>query len=285
MHSSSNRWISATYYFSWVWSTLLPQIEREGHTSFDPAQTDGSPFVPLLGYTWKISYGDGSGALGTVGTAAVNIGGAIVSNQAIELATSIAPSLIEDISIDGIVGFGWSNINTVKPVRQTTFFDKLKSTLPLPVFTADLRHDASGTYDFGFINASRYSGGDIYYQDVNTSKGYWQFSTAGYAVGTGSLVSPPSGLYPTIVDTGTSLLLMQDDLVEAYYEEVEMAEYDDEQQGYVFPCDATLPDLAIRVGSYSAVVGSQYLVYVEYAPDCKFCFLLWCKGCVADCCL
>lgn len=271
----------------WVWSTGLPASEQAGHTCYNLTNPDGTlSITPKKGYSWRISYGDGTGASGVVGTASVNIGGGTVTSQSVELATSISSTLVSDTKIDGIAGFGFSKTNTVRPIRQLGFFDKLKIQLSLPIFTADLKHNAPGSYDFGFINSSKYTGDSIYYTNVTASSGFWMFAASGYAVGSGAAILPHGGLYPTIVDTGTSLLLMQQDMVEAYYAQVASATFDSTQGGYVFPCDSALPDLTIEVGSYSAVIGSEYMVYVMYDAICKFVLalpiaLLW-GGSLAD---
>jgi Eukaryotic aspartyl protease len=45
-----------------------------------------------------------------------------------------------------------------------------------------------GTYDFGTIDSSKYTG-TITYIDVDTANGFWEFTGSGYAVGSGSFVS------------------------------------------------------------------------------------------------
>jgi hypothetical protein len=45
-----------------------------------------------------------------------------------------------------------------------------------------------GTYDFGTIDSSKYTG-TITYIDVDTDNGFWEFTGSGYAVGSGSFIS------------------------------------------------------------------------------------------------
>jgi len=257
-----------TNHFSWVFSTSLPAAEEAGHTDFNPSKTTNRNFSYLQGYRWEIQYGDSSTASGTVGLGEVSIGGAVVSNQAVELATSLSESLASDTYINGIVGFAWSDINTIKPKQQKTWFDNVKSTLPLPIFTADLRHSEPGSYDFGFIDTTKFIGDNIAYQAVTTKYGYWMIAFHGYSIGNEKIIMPVED--PAIVDTGTSLLMMEQDLVEAYYDQIPESEYNEYQGGFLVPCTAVLPALTLQFGNYTVVIGSQYMTYGEVSPTLCF---------------
>lgn len=50
----------------WVFSTELPAASQSGHSVYNPATSTTKKL--LSGYTWSISYGDGSGASGNVYT-------------------------------------------------------------------------------------------------------------------------------------------------------------------------------------------------------------------------
>lgn len=77
---------------------------------------------------------------------------------------------------------------TVKPKSQTTFFDTVKSQLDAPLFAVTLKHNAPGSYDFGYIDNSKYTG-KITYTDVDNSQGFWGFTADGYAIGNGQSTS------------------------------------------------------------------------------------------------
>ncbi|KAL1305500.1 hypothetical protein AAFC00_002373 [Neodothiora populina] len=237
----------------WVFSSLLPTSQQRGHAVY------GATGARESGETWKISYGDGSGASGVVYADTVVVGKVTATSQAVEAATSISSAFVSDTDSDGLLGLAFSSINTVTPQQQTTFFDTVKSSLARKLFTVDLKKGAAGSYDFGYIDSSKYSG-SITYVPVNTANGFWQFTTTGYAVGSGSTVSTS---YSAIADTGTTLLLLPDSIVSAYYAKVSGAKYDNNQGGYVFSCSATLP-------SFTAVIGGQKFVipgsYMNYAP-------------------
>ncbi|KAF7917517.1 uncharacterized protein EAE97_012045 [Botrytis byssoidea] len=244
----------------WVFSTQLATASQSGHQNYDASKS--TSFKAIQGATWSISYGDGSGAAGNVGTDTVNIGGATVTGQAIEMATAISASFVSDTQSNGLVGLAFSKLNTVKPAQQKTFFDNAMSQgLAQPVFTADLRKAAAGSYEFGNIDSTKFNG-SLTWAAVNTTQGFWQFSSGKFSVGGGPETAVPNG--QAIADTGTTLMLADANIVNGYYSKVQGAVNNQTVGGVTFPCAATLPDLAIDVGgTYMATVrGSD----INYAP-------------------
>lgn len=207
-------------------------------------------------YRTTVSYGDGSGASGDVYADTVEIGGVTATGQAVEAATSVSSSFSSDAENDGLVGFAFSSINTVQPEQQQTWFDTVKSSLDQPIFAVTLKYQTAGTYDFGYIDDSKYSG-SIVYVPVDSSQGFWQFTADGYSVDGQSTSSSLSA----IADTGTSLILIDDSVVSAYYDQVSGAQNSD---GYVFDCSATLPDFGITIGGQTFTVPGEY---INYAPN------------------
>jgi hypothetical protein len=244
----------------WVFNTELAANEQTGHTIFDPSKS--STFQTLTGSTFSISYGDGSGAAGNVGTDTVNIGGASVTGQAVELATAVSASFVQDTASNGLVGLAFSKLNTVQPAQQKTFFENAVSTLPEPVFTADLQHAAPGAYEFGAIDSTKFTGA-LNWAAINTTSGFWQFSSQTFSVSTGGGTTTVAG-GQAIADTGTTLMLADQSVVDAYYSQVQGAANDASVGGVTFPCSATLPDLSVDIGgSFQAtVLGSD----INFAP-------------------
>ena len=126
-----------------------------------------------------------------------------------------------------------------------TFFENAKSKLPAPLFTADLKKGSPGTYTFGFIDNTKYTG-EIAYVLVDSSKGFWQFSVDCF-----------------VIDGGSSGTTSFDGIVYAYYDGVSSASYDSGQGGYTFPCGTKLPSITFAIGGQNAVVPGSFL---EYAP-------------------
>ncbi|KAJ6044027.1 type I transmembrane sorting receptor [Penicillium canescens] len=247
----------------WVFSNGLPSSETAGHAVYIPS----ADAELLSGYTWDISYGDGSSASGDVYLDYVNVGGVTATSQAVEAAETISSEFEQDAS-DGLMGLAFSSINTVQPVSQLTFFANIQSSLASPLFCADLKYEAPGVYDFGFIDSSKYTG-SITYTSVDNSEGYWGFTASGYAIGSGSTVSTSiSG----IADTGTTLLLLSSSIVNKYYAKVSGATNSNTYGGWVFPCSATLPTFTTVINGYKAVIPAKYLNYAPVTTGSSTCF-------------
>ncbi|RAL14572.1 pepsin-like aspartic protease [Aspergillus homomorphus CBS 101889] len=248
----------------WVFSSELSASSRSGHNIYNP----GSSARKLNGYSWSISYGDGSSASGDVYKDRVTVGSVEAASQAVEAASQISAEFSQDTATDGLLGLAFSSINTVYPVPQTTFFDTVKSTLDAPLFAVDLKYHEAGTYDFGFIDSSKYSG-SLHYANVDSSRGFWQFTASGYGVGDRASYS---SAFSAIADTGTTLILLDDDIVSNYYAGVRGASYSYSYGGYVFSCYASLPDFSVRIGSYTAVVPGQYINYAPVNTGSSTCY-------------
>ena len=147
----------------------------------------------------------------------------------------------------------------MSPQKQLNFFDNVKSSFSQPVFTADLKKGAPGSYTFGIIDPTQYTG-SITYAAVSPSRGFWQITSNGYAIGTGSFQSSSIN---AVMDTGTSLLLLPNTIVAAYYAQVPSASLNRRLGGYTFDCGAPLRSFAVGIGSYQAIVPGSF---IEYAP-------------------
>lgn len=245
----------------WIFNTQLSPAAQAGHTNYDPAKS--TTFKALEGSSFLISYGDGSGAAGNVGTDTVDIGGVTVTSQAIELATAVSQSFRQDTANNGLVGLAFSKLNSVKPAKQKTFFDNVMPTLAESLFTADLRSQAAGAYEFGHIDTSRFNG-SLQWAAVNTTLGFWQFSSDSFEVVTANGTTQqlnPGG--QAIADTGTTLMLMNPAVVAAYYAQVPGAALNETVGGVTFPCAQELPDLRMAVGTNMVTVRGRE---INFAP-------------------
>lgn len=249
----------------WVFNTQLDSQSQAGHTIFDP--TKSSTFQTLNGATFNITYGDGSFSEGTVGLDTVNIGGATVTQQAIGLPTVVANSFVSDVSSNGLVGLAFSALNTIKPQQQKTFFANVVDNLAQPVFTANLKHGVAGAYEFGNVDQTQFTG-SLTQVPVDSSRGFWEFTSTQIAVGSAQAQTVTGGSGTAIADTGTSLLIVDDAVVNAYYSQVSGAQNSASVGGVVFPCTSTLPSLSVAIGnSYMAVIDGSLMNFSNAGTD------------------
>lgn len=220
----------------------------------------------MQGSEFDISYGDGSFANGPVGTDTVDIGGAVAQNQAIGLPTNVSDSFIEDTSSNGLVGLAFSKLNTVQPKQQNTFFANVAPTLDEPVMTALLKSGGAGQYEFGTIDKSLFQG-QMANISVDNSNGFWQFNSAQFAVGNGTMQQVKTAPI-AIADTGTTLMLVAPETATAYYEQVPGAVNAASVGGFIFPCNAELPDLSVATGDNNlATVPASVLNFSEVGTN------------------
>jgi len=185
-----------------------------------------------------------SGASGRVYIDKVSIGDLTVNDQAVEAATSVSRTFTRDNMNDGLIGLAFSKLNTIKPTSQKTWFDNVRPQLAAPVFTCTLKRRAVGTYDFGFVDKGKYRG-EIVWAPIRGGKGFWDFQTTAFQVGDGPV---QQYTVSAIADTGTSLWYMPRTVVDAYWEKVQGASYNQLQGGWVFPCSGPLPDITLMMG-------------------------------------
>lgn len=233
----------------------MPAEDQQGHTLYDPSKS--TTYHALTGATFAVNYGDGSQTYGLVGTDAVEVGGISVPNQAIELPYAVSARFANDSNRDGVLGLAFQSDNTIKPTPYPTFFESAIPSLQAPVFTANLKAGSAGSYQFGFIDNTAYSGSLQYTPVVNSANasGLWAFNTN-------------SGASVAIADTGTSLLMLDDEIVGEYWAPV--PGHTSDAEGITFPCGTQLPDFHIQLGEYAATIPGELINYAPATePGCE----------------
>lgn len=235
----------------------------------------------MVGSTWKISYGDGSSASGSVVTDSLTIGGIKVNHQAIECAQQLSESFKSGAG-DGLLGLAMGNINTVKPQRVQTPVENMitQKDITNSLFTAylgswrDAAEDDKGQsfYTFGYVDQEVLKHSNVtepYYTPlVDPEQGFWKFASPSYTI---NGVSCPCSGNAAIADTGTTLALVADSVCAAIYSKIPGAYYDSVNQGFVFPTDTKeedLPLVGFAVGSEGRVFncGKEDLLFAETEP-------------------
>ena len=95
----------------------MPRSELSGRPYYDPTQSSTSK--RLSGAMWEIQYGDGTTASGDVFTDTVSLANVTAPAQAIQAATQVSESFLEDPDCDGLMGLAFSQINTGKSSVRT----------------------------------------------------------------------------------------------------------------------------------------------------------------------
>ncbi|OJD18588.1 hypothetical protein AJ78_01429 [Emergomyces pasteurianus Ep9510] len=232
----------------WAFSDQLSEKQAGSHILYSPS----ADTKELGGYTWNLTYGDGNQAEGNVYTDTVTLGTLKVPSQAIGAAQSVSTGLTEGPA-DGILGLGFSSINSITPEGKAILFDTIKKRLDQPIFAAALKYEASGTYDFGYIDKKKYEG-EITYMDVDSSGGFWSVTFDGYGAGDVQAQAMIKG----IIDTGTSLIHLPRDIVQGYYSKVPGSKFDDSLGFWTYPCNGGV-DFALLVNAYKAVIPAAYI--------------------------
>lgn len=101
------------------------------------------------------------------------------------------------------------------------------------------------------------------YTDVDNSQGFWQIQSASATIN-GETIARSGNT--TIMDTGTTLCLVDDKLVDAVYKAIPGAKYDQNNQGYVFPANTSadkLPDITLAIGDKQVAFQKEDLGFAD----------------------
>ncbi|KAI1093163.1 acid protease [Rostrohypoxylon terebratum] len=256
---------------TWVRSTLEGK-GHSGHNAFDPKKS--KTFEKLSGKKWKIQYGDGSTASGDCGSDTLILGNLSIKKQTIECATKLSRQFSQGTS-DGLLGLAWGKINTVTdsgeadpqatPVENMIKQDDIPKEAELftSAFYSTRDKGAESFYTFGFIDQDlvKKSGQEIQWTQIDNKEGFWSFSSESCAIN-GEKVKLSGNT--AIADTGTTLALVSDKVVEKLYEQIPGAIYDWLNQGYIFPTTVKaneLPEIKVAVGDQEYLIQKEDLAF------------------------
>lgn len=177
---------------------------------------------------------------------------------------------------DGLLGLAFSMLNTVQDGDeadpQATPLENLikqnlipnETALFTSAFYSSRDADTSKSfYTFGFIDQElvNKSGEQIFWVEIDNSDGFWAFSSESVSINGESI---PTSSNTAIADTGTTLALMSDEVVDALYAQIPGATYDWVNQGYIFPISTTLADLPafqVAIGEKEFLIQKEDLAF------------------------
>lgn len=212
-----------------------------------------------------------TGAAGNVYVDKVAVGPVTATVQAVEAATSVSSQFVTGLQ-DGIVGLGFIEGNGCSPNSCYGFMHQVANNVPKVLFSAALRHAAPGVYDIGFIDPTKYTGALTYTDVVDLQGGgYWEFLANGYSVGSGA---EQTSSIDAIADTGTSLALVDDAIVNAFYAPVSGAVYNSTYGAVIFPCSSAsqLQSLSYYINGVKKTMPGSYGVYSTLSSPAGYCY-------------
>ncbi|KAF5128077.1 Endothiapepsin [Metarhizium anisopliae] len=222
---------------------------------------------------WGVEYLDGTTATGIVYRDTLRLGGLEMKHVAIESAQIMAPRFERETSVSGITGLAKQLPNNITPPTPS-FLSLLRSRLKKPVFTVDLRRNASSRFDFGYINESM-AADNITWLDSNPDSPHWDIELEL----TAWRGKNPMWMYhkfQATVDTGTSLLFLPDPLASRYWEDVPGVQKSGLLSGvYKFPCEGSqdLPDLLFKLPTEHVIrIPGPYLNYGPLDTEPSLCW-------------
>ncbi|KAL8395266.1 hypothetical protein RB595_002972 [Gaeumannomyces hyphopodioides] len=262
----------------WV-CTPSQSLGSDSPGSFD---AEKSTSYRSMNTSWVAKGGDGSSASGGTGVDQISIGGLRVKEQVIQLATHIegypAPR-----GADGCLGLSIPRTKTITgngvPGPQDTLITNLMSHSGLSkdaqLFTAVFGRSGDnkdepfctfGHIDQDTLKAAEEAGG-ISWVKVNDEKEGWAFPSEEAHVH-GSALSRAGNM--AVADSSSPLILVGDDVCEAFYEKIKGAAYSTEHQGWLVPRSiepSSLPELRLAVGKAQVQVDAAGLLFCEAGPD------------------
>ncbi|CAJ0555142.1 Ff.00g052070.m01.CDS01 [Fusarium sp. VM40] len=223
---------------------------------------------------WNVEYVDGTHANGIVYLDTLRLGALELKNTAIQSAQIVAPRFERETELTGIMGLAKSLPSNIDPPTPS-LLDKLRPLLDEPVFTVDLRRNATGRFDFGQIDETR-TKDNISWMATREDSPHWDV-TFDMTAWTGQRRVWMAHTFEATVDTGTTLLYLPGELAGLYWYDVPEMKIDPRLgDAFTFPCKFAnqLPDLMLKVPGTEHVlkIPGPYLSYSPTDNDPEYCW-------------
>ncbi|KAJ7135850.1 acid protease [Mycena epipterygia] len=201
--------------------------------------------------TFSIEYGDGSTVSGPIYTDTVKVAKITATKQAFSPVTTLSSSFADD-PVDGILGLAFPAISNL---NADPFFVTADAAGAVDAnqFSFFLASSGSELY-LGGTDDAKFSG-DIEFNSVDSSGGFWQATGAKVKVGSTSAVT---GI-DTIIDSGTTLMYGTPAAVKKLFAKVPGSALFDSTNGfYSYPCDSP-PEISFNWGGQDWTVSADNL--------------------------
>jgi hypothetical protein len=130
------------------------------------------------------------------------------------------------------------------------------------VFSINMRPGRSFC-TFGWIDYTTVAGRDIHWVDIDSRRGFWEFTSSYAKIGAERLKRSYSS---AIADSGSSVIFTHPHIVWKIYTQIEGAAFDARQPGWVYPSEAKIPEIAFSVGGDErcmVVIGKEDMKHSE----------------------
>lgn len=269
--------------------------ETEAYCKFGPTYDNSSSLVPIDDENFRISYADGEHLTGILGYEKVTLGGITVYNQTIGVVDSAAWN--GDGESSGLIGlaypaltsaFSGTNISADSRASQVEYnpiFTNMYTQGQVEsLFTLTLeRGDGNSTLALGGLPPAEPGFEDLTFTTVDieikqlnpgqnpefkTQNSYYTITPDGFqyrnASNTNGILTERETLnttYPTIVDSGTSLIYLPEAQVLYINAAFSPSTTYDEESGYdVIPCNATAPEFGVQIGGTTFSINAEDMI-------------------------
>ncbi|TLD04220.1 uncharacterized protein PgNI_12138 [Pyricularia grisea] len=246
----------------WVYADPNPTATAANRSTYSSSKSTSASLIPNV--AWNKSYSGGEGVSGSaVYYDVVRVGDIVAQSQAVLPATQASASLVES-PYDGILGLSLANYTSVlssngtsvpEADAPTSFFMTVKSSLKAPLFGVDLKQNEESYFDFGIVPMNRYRGKVGWapvLRDLSNGARFrnWNMTASGYAIGNATASNLTTAYMTGVVDTGTTLMYLDQPIVQEYYSNIAGSRYDANLTAWLFPCNQKkpLPDFSFGVG-------------------------------------
>ncbi|KAJ7171323.1 acid protease [Mycena filopes] len=213
--------------------------------------------------TFTIVYGDHSTVSGPELTETVTVAGVTATNQIFSAVTTLSASFADD-PIDGILGLAFPSLAAL---NGNPFFTTANSegTVDANQFAFYLASSGSELL-LGGTNPAKFSG-DIEFNSIDSSNGFWQATGAKVKIGSTTAVSN----IDTIIDSGTTLMYGPPAAIKAFYAKISGAKLFDSTNGfYSFPC-STPPKISFNWGGQDWAISTDSINLGQTATGSSSC--------------
>lgn len=203
------------------------------------------------------------------------MGGFELQDMAIQSAKFVHSRFESVAEMSGIMGLAKSLPSNIEP-STPTLLDRLRPLLAAPVFSVDLRRNATGYFDFGHIDEKK-GLENLTWMETNPDSPHWDV-TFDLTRWQGSHATTWWYFeFNATIDTGTTLMFLPPEIASLYWYNVPGMRVDPRLgDAFSFPCNIAsgLPDLFFKIPDteHELRIPGPYLNFGPTAVDPEYCW-------------